>query len=95
MNINELFKNRKLRIGFTSFIGLVFIGFLTGWIFLIPIATVAFLLYGYIVYTRDQKHRISLNYKPNEAMKAIARREIELNKEKRIIYEQMKGEKVG
>ena len=94
MNINELFKNRKLRIGFTSFIGLVFIGFLTGWIFLIPIATVAFLLYGYIVYTRDQKHRISLNYKPNEAMKAIARREIELNKEKRIIYEQMKGEKL-
>ena len=95
MNTNELFKNKKFGLGFTSFIGLAFIGFVLGWVFLIPIATVAFLLYGYVVYTRDQKHRISLNYKPNETMKAIVRRELELNKEKRnIIYEQLNGEKL-
>ncbi len=93
MNKNELFKNKKLGFGFASFIGLAFLGFVAGWVFLIPIATGAFLVYGYVVYTRDQKHRISLNYKPNDAMKAIARREMELNNEKRIIYEQMKGEK--
>ena len=95
MNANELFKNKKIGIGFVSFIGLVFMSFVVGWVFLIPTATVAFLLYGYVIYTRDQKHRISLNYKPNEAMKAIARREMELNKEKsRIIHEQLNGKKL-
>ncbi len=85
MNTNELFKNREIRLGFASFIGLVFMSFVIGWVFLIPIATVAFLLYGYVVYTRDQEHKINLNYKPNEAMKAIACQEMELTKEKRRI----------
>jgi len=93
MNTNELFKNKKLGLGFVSLIGLAFLGFVAGWVFLIPIATVAFLIYGYTVYTKDQKHRISLKYKPNEAMKAIARREMELKEEKRRIYEQLNGEK--
>ncbi|MCZ7402268.1 MAG: hypothetical protein O8C61_08605 [Candidatus Methanoperedens sp.] len=95
MNTNELFKNKKLGLGVASLIGLAFLGFVAGWVFLIPIAAVAFLLYGYVLYTRDQKHRISLEYKPNEAMKAIARREMELHEEKsRIIYEQLKEEKL-
>ena len=93
MNMKEIFKNRKLRLGFVSLIGLAFMGFVVGWVFLIPIATVAFLLYGYVVYTREQKHRINLNYKPTEAMKAIARREMELKKEKeRLIYDQHQSE---
>ena len=83
MNTNELFKNREIRLGFASFIGLVFMSFVVGWVFLIPIAAVAFLLYGYVVYTRDQKHKINLNYKPDEAMKAIACQEMELTQEKR------------
>jgi len=33
MNTNELFKNKKLGLGFVSFIGLVFISFVAGWIF--------------------------------------------------------------
>ncbi len=91
--MKEIFKNRKLRLGFVSLIGLAFMGFVVGWVFLIPIATVAFLLYGYVVYTREQKHRINLNYKPTEAMKAIARREMELKKEKeRLIYDQHQSE---
>ncbi|PWB50047.1 MAG: hypothetical protein C3F06_13170 [Candidatus Methanoperedenaceae archaeon] len=93
MNANELFRNKKSVPGFASIIGMVFMGFVTGWVFLIPIATAAFLLYGYVAYNKDQKHRITVNYKPNEAMKAIARREMELNKEKeRIMYEQRNGE---
>ncbi len=89
MNTNEMFKNKKLAYGFTSLIGLAFMGFVTGWVFLIPIATAGFLLYGYIVYSRDQKYRINVNYKPSDAMKAIARREMELAKEKeRLMYEQ-------
>lgn len=60
MNTKELFKNKKLGLGVASLIGLAFLGFVAGWVFLIPIATVAFLLYGYVVYTRDQNHRISL-----------------------------------
>ncbi|MCX9079468.1 MAG: hypothetical protein OIN84_16000 [Candidatus Methanoperedens sp.] len=93
MNTNEIFKNKKLAYGFTSLIGLAFMSFVAGWVFLIPIATMAFLLYGYTVYSKDQKHRISVNYKPSEAMKAIARREMELNKEKdRLMYEQSQGE---
>ena len=85
MNTNELFKNREIRLGFASFIGIVFMSFVVGWVFLIPIAAVAFLFYGYVVYKRDQKHKINLNYKPNEAMKAIACQEMELTREKRRI----------
>lgn len=93
MNTNEMFKNKKSEYGFTSLIGLAFMSFVTGWVFLIPIATMFFLCYGYIVYSNEQKHRISVNYKPSEAMQAIARREMELNKEKeRLMYEQSQGE---
>jgi hypothetical protein len=91
MNANELFRNKKF--GFASIIGMVFMGFIAGWVFLIPTAAAVFLLYGYVVYNRDQKHRINVNYKPTEAMKAIARREMELKNEKeRIMYEQQNGE---
>lgn len=93
MNANELFRNKKIGAGFASIIGLAFMGFVAGWVFLIPIAAAAFLIYGYVAYNKDQKHRININYKPTEAMKAIARREMELNKEKeRLMYEQRNGE---
>lgn len=85
MNSKDLFNNNKLRIGFASFIGVAFMGFIVGWVFLVPIAAVAFLIYGYVVYTRDQKHRINVNYKPNEAMRAVVRKEMELKNEKERI----------
>ena len=91
MNKDELFRNRKF--GFASIIGMLFMGFIAGWVFLIPTAAAVFLLYGYVAYNRDQKHRISVNYKPSEAMKAIARQEMELKNEKeRIMYEQKNDE---
>jgi hypothetical protein len=85
MNSKDLFSNRKLKFGFASFIGVVFMGFIAGWVFLVPISAAAFLIYGYVVYTRDQKHKINVNYKPNDAMRAIVRRELELKNEKERI----------
>ncbi|NJD53899.1 MAG: hypothetical protein FIB07_13650 [Candidatus Methanoperedens sp.] len=92
MNTNEKFKSKKPKYGFTSLIGLAFMSFVTGWVFLIPIATAVFLCYGYIVYSKEQKHRISVNYKPSEAMQAIARREMEINKEKERLMHESRGE---
>lgn len=85
MNVKDLFSNKRLKIGFASFIGVAFLGFVVGTVFLIPIAAAIFLIYGYVVYTRDQKHKINVNYKPNDAMRAIVRRELELKNEKERI----------
>ena len=82
MKTNDVFSNKKLRFGFGSFIGVAFMGFVVGWVFLVPIAAAILLTYGYVAYTKDQKHRISVNYKPNAAMMAIVRRELELKNEK-------------
>lgn len=93
MNGNELFKKNKLEPGFASIVGLAFMGFITGWVFLIPAAAAAFLIYGYVAYNKDQKHMIRINYRPSEAMQAIIRREMELKKEKeRLMYEQLNGD---
>ena len=85
MKTKDLFSNNKLKFGFASFIGVAFLGFVVGWVFLVPIAAVTFLIYGYVVYTRDQKHKINVNYKPNDAMRAIVRRELDLKNEKERI----------
>jgi hypothetical protein len=45
--------------------------------------------YGLWKYKTDQKNRITVQVKPNEAMKAVARREAALAKEKEILYEEM------
>lgn len=92
MNGNELFQKNKLEPGFVSIVGIAFMGFIAGWVFLIPAAIAVFMIYGYVVYDRDQKNRININYKPSEAMKAIARMEIELKKEKeRLMFEQLRN----
>jgi uncharacterized membrane protein YjjP (DUF1212 family) len=71
-----------------SLIAGVFIAFLVGWVFAIPAAIAAFLVYGLVVYRKDIKNRITVVMKPNAAMKAVARREEELKRDKeRIIYE--------
>ena len=66
-----------------------FLAFTAGWLFIIPAAFVAYMAYGYITYIRDRKHRIEVTLKPTEAMKAIARREIDLKREKEsILFEE-------
>ncbi len=82
--------NRKwMKFGFASIIAWIFMAFIVGWVFLIPLGVIAFLIFGYTVYMKDRKHRITMGIKPTEAMKALARRENELKKEKeRILYEE-------
>lgn len=65
-----------------------FLAFVTGWLFLISAVFVVSMAYGLREYLKDQKHRIAVEIKPTEAMRALARREAELKKEKEILYEE-------
>ncbi|MCX9081071.1 MAG: hypothetical protein OIN83_02620 [Candidatus Methanoperedens sp.] len=66
-----------------------FLAFTAGWLFIIPAAFVAYMAYGYIAYMRDRKHRIEVTVKPTDAMKAIARREMDLKREKEnVLFEE-------
>ncbi|CAG0996117.1 hypothetical protein FLAV_02601 [Flavobacteriales bacterium] len=65
-----------------------FIAFLTGWVILLPIAAAVFLAAGLRGYIKDSKNRITISVKANDAMKALARREAELKREKELLYEQ-------
>ena len=80
--------NKWKRYGVPSIIAGLFISFAVIWVFLIPAAVAGLLILGYITYTKEQKHRIAVSLKPTDAMKAIARREVELQREKeKILYE--------
>ncbi len=66
-----------------------FIVFTVGWLFIIPAAFVAYMIWGYMAYTKERKNRIVVTVQPTEAMRAIARRETELKKEKeKLLHEQ-------
>ncbi len=67
-----------------------FIAFVIGWLFLIPAAVVVYLAFGLRGYRKDKKNRIMVTMKPSEAMKALARREAELKKERNILYEEFR-----
>ncbi len=72
----------------------LFIAFAAGWLFGIPAAFVAYMLYGLFVLNKERKHRIEVSIKPTEALRAIARREAELKKEKEILLEEAEKGKV-
>ncbi len=67
-----------------------FLAFITGWLFLIPAAVVIFLGYGLTKYMKYKKNRITVSIKPTEAVKAIARREVELQREKQLLLEELR-----
>jgi hypothetical protein len=68
----------------------LFMAFIAGWVFGIPVAVVVYMVYGLVISMKDRKNRIIVTVKPTEAMKAIARREEELKREKeRIMYEEV------
>ncbi|MCZ7391846.1 MAG: hypothetical protein ABOK23_01975 [Candidatus Methanoperedens sp.] len=71
-----------------------FIAFAAGWLFGIPAAFVAYMGYGLFVLSKERKHRIEVSIKPTEAIRAIARREAELRKEKDILLEEVQKGKV-
>ena len=65
-----------------------YLGFISGWLFLIPAAILVYFAYGLREYMKDRKNRIMVSIKPTEAMNALARREAELEREKKILYEE-------
>lgn len=66
-----------------------FIASTVGWLFVIPAAFVIYMGYGYVMYMKERKNRIVVETIPSEAMRSIARREAQLNREKEmLIYEE-------
>jgi len=72
-----------------------FLAFTAGWLFVIPAAFIAYMVYGYAAYMSDRKHRIQVTVKPSEAMKAIVRREMDLRREKEKILFEESGKNSG
>ena len=67
-----------------------FITFTVGWLFFIPAAFIVYMTYSFLEYMKERRHRIMVAIKPTEAMKALARREAELKREKDLIYREFK-----
>lgn len=65
-----------------------FLAFVIGWLLLIPATFVVYMLIGLKKYMEERKRRIVVSIKPSEAMKALARREAELKREKERLYEE-------
>ncbi len=66
-----------------------FQAFVIGWLFLIPATFAVYMLFGLKEYMADRKNKIIVSIKPTEAMKSIARREVELEKEKSLLLEEL------
>lgn len=66
-----------------------FQAFVVGWLFLIPATFAVYMLFALKEYMQDRNNRIVVSIKPNEAMKALARREAELKAEKELLYEEL------
>ena len=80
------YKNPKVQV--YSLVSTLILGCLLGWAFLIPAIVVVALVYGGLVYFRERKNRITVRMKDTSAMESIARREVELAREKeRIKYD--------
>jgi purine-cytosine permease-like protein len=67
-----------------------FQAFVIGWLFLIPATFAVYMLLGLREYLKERKHRIAVSVKPTEAMRALARREAELQREKELLYEELR-----
>jgi hypothetical protein len=66
-----------------------FIASTVGWLFIIPAAFVAYMGYGLVKYMKERKNRIVVHTVPNAAMRSIARREAQLQREKELmLYEE-------
>jgi len=69
--------------------GTTFLTFVIGWLFLIPATFAVYMLLGLKEYMQNRKNRIVVSVKPSEAMRAFARKEAALQKEKEILLEEL------
>ncbi len=67
-----------------------FLAFVASWLVLVPAAVVIFLGYGLTKYMKERKNSIMVSIKPTAALKAIARRETELQREKQLLLEELR-----
>ena len=66
-----------------------FLTFTVGWLFFIPAAFIVYMVRGYLAYMKEREHKIVVAVQPTDAMRAIARRETELKREKeRLLYQE-------
>ena len=65
-----------------------FLVFTVGWLFFIPAAFIVYMVWGYLAYMKERKHKIVVSVQPTEAMRAIAKREAELKGEKERLLHQ-------
>ena len=70
-----------------------FLAFTVGWLFFIPAAFFVYMVYGYMTYMKQRKHNIVVTVAPTDAMRAIARREIALKREKERLYSEIEIKK--
>lgn len=67
----------------------IFLTFTVGWLFFIPAAFVVYVVYGFLELMKERKHTIEVAIKPDEGMRALARREAELKREKEKLYKEL------
>lgn len=66
-----------------------FLVFTVGWLFFIPAAFIVYMVWGFMSYMKERKHKIVVEIRPTEVMRAIARREAELKKDKeKYLYQE-------
>jgi hypothetical protein len=66
------------------------LAFAAGWFLAIPLVFILYLIFGLLVYMKSRKNRITISMKPSEAIRALARRETQLKREKEILYEELR-----
>jgi hypothetical protein len=71
--------------------GGTFMAFVVGWLFLIPATFAVYMLLGLKEHMKDRKNKIVVSVKPNEAMRALARKEVALQKEKEMLLEELQN----
>jgi len=68
-----------------------FLTFTVGWLFFIPAAFIVYMVWGLMTYMKERKHKIVVSVQPTEAMRAIAKREVELKMEKERLFRNMRN----
>ncbi len=66
-----------------------FIAFVAGWLFIIPMAFIVYLVYALWVYSKDLRNRIIVKIKPSDAIKSLQRIKAAQRKKEKLLYEEI------
>lgn len=65
-----------------------FIAFFAGWLLIIPVSFIVYLVYALWVYSKDLRHRIIVKIKPSDAIKSLHRINAVQRKVKKLLFEE-------